>query len=638
MTGTVLTWQQLRDLKRAEFEDAGDGWNEVSGRADADRTRTDKVMTAKLRETQESESATAAIARLERLSRNFQYIQTESGLIRTSLNALASELADPQRQLTQALADAAGRGFTVHEDGSIGYPAAVVCGNPQFGETGEKKVPGGTALGSSRFPLEPQPGLKEQPGFDYKPNPNAAMAQDIADRIVRAVNSATEIDERYARALRKLKAATGLDVTAATLKDVASDTAAVRRAAEDYLADVVPLDKSPAERKEWWDGLTEEQRQEYLDVAPDLVGSLDGIPALARDEANRNYLPVLIDSLEKRGDDDAQTKLGGLRAIEEKLNKPTVPPMYLLGIGDEGNGRAIIAYGNPDTAKNVSAYVPGLDTKLDEQFAGGTVKRAYDTALSAMEADRNSSTSSIVWLGYDAPQLTVDELALGDKNVMSDQHAAEGAPAYNEFMAGISATNEGEDPHVTAIGHSYGSLTVGIAANKEGGIPGADDIIIVGSPGTSADRAEDLNVGKDHVFVGAADNDIVTKLPNPDEASGIKTGAVGGASAGAVLGLGMGGPIGAGVGGLAGGVVGGFAGYSAQDAQTDPSQIYFGTDPAHKDFGGTRFLVDDGKPLIPGGVDAHSNYFSPTKDQMSADNIANIVVGKTDEISLERPR
>lgn len=130
MTGTALTWQQLRDLKRPEFEDAGDGWHEVSGRADADRVRTDKAMTAKLRDTQDSESAKAAVARLERLSRNYQYIQTESGLIRTTLNGLAAELADPQRQLKQALDEAEGLKFTVHTDGSISYPAAVVCGDP----------------------------------------------------------------------------------------------------------------------------------------------------------------------------------------------------------------------------------------------------------------------------------------------------------------------------------------------------------------------------------------------------------------------------------------------------------------------------------------------------------------------------
>lgn len=392
MTGTALGWQQLRDLKRSEFEDAGDRWNEVSGRSDADRVRVDRAMSAKLRETQESESAEAALGRLKRLSRNFQYLHTECGLVRTTLNGLASDLAEPQRQLKQALEDAAALSFTVNEDGSVSYP-------PGIAETviGEKETPGGKVGGSARLPLEP-PGWGEDARPPLKPvNPNAEKAQGIADRIARAVRSAAEIDGRYARTLDKLKAAKGLDVTQATLEDVSRDTAGVRSTASKYLAEGIPWDKSPADRKDWWDGLTEEQRQEYLEVAPDLVGNLDGIPSVARDEANRNYLPVLMDQLARQGGDDAQTKLDGLRGIEKQLNEPSRPPMYLLGIGDEGNGRAVVAYGNPDTARNVSAYVPGLGTKLNGEFVEDTMVRAKDTAKGAQAHDKSSA--AIVWLG-----------------------------------------------------------------------------------------------------------------------------------------------------------------------------------------------------------------------------------------------
>lgn len=427
------------------------------------------------------------------------------------------------------------------------------------------------------------------------------MAQDIADRIARAVRSAAEIDRRYASALRKLKAAAGLDVTEATLKDMAGDAAAVRTAAKDYLADNVPFDKSPAERKEWWDGLTEEQRREYLDVAPDLVGNLDGIPSLVRDEANRNYLPVLIDSLERQGGKEAETMLDGLRGIEEKLGKSTIPPMYLLGIGDEGNGRAIVAYGNPDTSKNVSAYVPGLATKLDGDFAGGTVQRALDTAIGAQGHD--PSSASIVWLGYDAPQ-NVDVISTGD--------AERGAPAYNEFMNGLGVTNENKDPHLTAIGHSYGSLTVGTAAQQNGGIPGADDIILLGSPGVGVDKAEDLGVGKDHVYVGAADNDLVTQLPSKQQ-----------------TGVGF---IGAGAGPLGAYLLGDIADQGDDD-------LYFGKDPASQAFGANRFLVDDGVSILEGGkMSAHSQYFTPNKDSVSANNIALIVAGVPQEIKTEEWR
>ncbi|NUK10761.1 hypothetical protein HRW23_01170 [Streptomyces lunaelactis] len=596
MTGTALTWQQLRDLKRSEFEDAGDRWNEVSGRSDADRVRVDRAMSAKLRETQESESAEAALGRLKRLSRNYQYLHTECGLVRTALNGLASDLAEPQRQLKQTLEDAAGENFTVHEDGSISYPAAEV----QDLTGAKKEVPGGKVQGSARLPLE-APALGEPTRSPFLPaNPNATKAQGIADRMARAVRSAAEIDGRYARTLDKLRAAKGLDVTKATLEDVFRDTDAVRTAADRYLDRGIPQSKSPAEYRTWWDGLTDEQRQEYLEIAPDLVGGLDGIPAVARDEANRNYLPVLIDELARQGGDE--TKLDALRGIQTKLNEPSKVPMFLLGIGDEGKGRAIVAYGNPDTSRNVSAYVPGLGTKLDKEFVDDTLQRGLDTAVGARGYD--SSSAAIVWLGYDAPSfLTVG--STGD--------AERGAPAYNSFMAGLEATNANKDPHVTAIGHSYGSLTVGTAAQQDGGIPGADDIILLGSPGTGVDKAEDLGVGKDHVYVGAADNDLVTKLPSEQQ------------SAWGVWGMG-GGPV---------------ASYIVGDiADQGDDDLYFGKDPASKAFGAQRFEVDDGPRVIldAGGFDAHSQYFTPTKDQVSADNIALIVAGRPEKIQTEEWR
>ncbi|MFF5828409.1 alpha/beta hydrolase [Streptomyces bacillaris] len=604
MTGT-LTWQQLRDLKTSELTEAGDKWHEVSGRSASDRVRVDRAMTAKITETQESDAATAAAGRLRRLSRNFQYLQSECGLVRTALNGLAGDLVGPQNQLKRALADAAALNFTVHEDGSVSYPAAQV----EDLAGAEQEAPGGRSQGSSRLPLEPpalgspgQPSL--YPGYSgsgFRPvNPNAAKAQDVADRIARAVRSAREIDARYAKTLNGLKAEKGLDVTAATLKDVARDTADVRSTAGKHLAEGIPQDKSPAERKKWWDGLADEQRQEYLKVAPDLIGGLDGIPAAIRNEANRTYLPVLIEEMGHRGGDDVKTKLDALRMIQGKLDEPSHPPMFLLGIGDEGNGRAIVSYGNPDTSRHVAAYVPGLGTKLDNEFVDDTMKRAQDTALIARESD--PSVASIIWLGYDAPQ-HVDVMSKGD--------AQRGAPVYNEFMAGISVTNGNEDPHVTAIGHSYGSLTVGTAAKQSGGIPGVDDVILLGSPGVDAQKATELGVGRDHVFVGAADNDPVTHLPTKGEVA---------------LGWGLGGPTGVRVG------------RDLFDVGND--DLYFGKDPASAAFGAQRFEVDDGPRMIleAGLFEAHSQYFDPERDQASATNIAKVVAGRPEEIVREKHR
>ncbi|MFF8695182.1 alpha/beta hydrolase [Streptomyces sp. NPDC015144] len=644
-TAPGLSWQQLRDLELSRLTGAADGWRAASAFADDARERVDRDMAGRLARTQDSESARAAVERLKRLSENYHYVHTETALVRGVLDGLAGELGAPQRRLRDALADAASLGYSVNDNGSVGFPAG---GRNEL--TGEP-LPGGSAVGDNGLIGAGNPGLYFDANGMYdparasgapalkSPNPHRAKAQDIADRLAHALREAREIDERYDTALARLKAAPGLTVDTGTWADAAADADAVSGAAQQYLEKNIPLDASPAERKDWWDRLGEEQREEYISAFPGLIGNLDGIPALARDEANRENLHLLIGELGARHDEASRDMLGGLKGIQEKLEQGGEPPMYLLGIGDEGNGRAIIAYGNPDTADNVSAYVPGLGTKLDADFADGTVNRALQTALGAQEVDPGSRNASIVWLGYDAPQLTPGDLTSG-KSVMFTNDAAAGAPDYNAFMAGISATHEGRAPHTTAIGHSYGSLTVGLAARSEGGIPGADDIILVGSPGTGADNAGEFHVGKGHVFVGAAENDIVTKLPSHAEATGMVSGAVGGGSTGLVLGAGIAGPPGALIGGGSGAIVGGIGSFMAQDAQTDPSERWFGTDPASKNFGATRFLVADGETVVEdrGQMSAHSNYFDPTKDQDSADNIARIVAGKPEAIKQETPR
>ncbi|MEU9318862.1 alpha/beta hydrolase [Streptomyces sp. NPDC048295] len=379
---------------------------------------------------------------------------------------------------------------------------------------------------------------------------------------------------------------------------------AVRDGERQYLNDRIPRGSSAAGREAWWKGLTQEQRDRYLELSPDQIGSLDGIPVADRDTANRRNLPDLISKLEGQTDKKSKEQLAGLREIDRQLKEGSQPPMYLIGISDEGNGRAIVSYGNPDTSKNVSAYVPGLNTSLDEEFAKSGLKRARDTAIGAQGYD--PSSAAIVWLGYDAPQ-TPD--GLHSLAVAGTARAEKGGAAYNDFMSGIVATNQNKDPHITAIGHSYGSRTVGAATQRLGGIPGVDDIILVGSPGVGVDRAVDLGVGAEHVFVGAAANDPVTKLPS-------KTQVVVGA-----IGMALGGPAGA---------------YIAGDlADPGDDDLWFGKDPASKAFGARRFPVDPGKPM---SFDSHSNYFTPSRDAVSADSIALIVSGHADRLKMEEYR
>ncbi|TXR96246.1 hypothetical protein EAO73_32405 [Streptomyces sp. col6] len=598
----TLTWAQLRDIKCAELEGAADGWGRASNRADAGRDRIEKQLLAGLRESQHGAAADAAVGRLRRMGRNLQYVYTECGLIRTALNSLAHEMRVQQTVLRRALEDAEALKFTVHADGSVTYPAGgagLVDGAP---------LPGGTARVTTAPGVFPASGL-------VAPNPNAAKAQDIADRVAKAVRTASEIDWRFTRVLRRLKAEEGLTVPDRTWTDAAGDAAAVRVAARGYLKSRIPRDATPAARREWWEHLTDEQREEYLAVYPDQIGNLDGIPSLVRDTANRDNLQLLIGKLEGRDDETSQVRLAGLREIDRQLaagGQAGDPRMYLLGVGDEGNGRAIVAFGNPDTAKNVATYVPGLNTSLDLEFAKGDLKRARDTAIGARYLD--SSTSTVAWLGYDAPQ-TPDWL--NSLDVAGDARAEKGGELLNGFMGGISATNDNRDPHLTVIGHSYGSRTVGAATQFEGGIPGADEIVLVGSPGVGVDHAKDLGVGADHVFVGAAENDVVTKIPSKQQT------VIG------AIGLAVGGPV-------AGGALGEISDQGDDD-------LWFGRDPASRAFGAQRFQVNEGPRLVSGGglsLDAHSDYFvsDPKRDTVSAHNIALVVAGRADKLKTEEYR
>ncbi|MCQ1580969.1 alpha/beta hydrolase [Streptomyces parvus] len=621
----MLTWHLLRDLDCAQLEEAADGWGAVSNSADAARDRVNAEMTRRLEQSQEGEAAKAAVRRLRQLNENFDYTYAECGLIRTTLNSLAYELRTQQRRLQDALADAAASKLEVRPDGGVVYPA----GGKSLSDGSE--APGGVVMGTTS-PLAPRPSpdgmlSSERGALLRNTNPNYAVAMGVADRIVRALSEAKRVDERFKQTLGKLKAAPGLKVDASVWTDAAKDAATVRHQAREYLRSDIPEGESAAEIGAWWQYLTAEQREECRAVYPDIIGNLDGIPAAVRDEVNRDNLQLLIGKLEGEDSEKAKTQLSGLKEINHQIaenldkrlgiglkpgeQKP--PPMYLLGIGDEGRGRAIVSFGNPDKSRNVSAYVPGLGTALDAEFARNDVARARDTAIGAQKYD--PSSAAIVWLGYDAPQLGSEaESLVGNGAVMLSADAERGAPAYNSFMAGLEATNDNEDPHLTAIGHSYGSRTVGAATQEAGGIPGADDIILLGSPGVGVDRAEELGVGKEHVFVGAAENDPVSKLPSKAQAyAGLVT-------------LPMGPTVTGTVGDL-----------------FDPGDddIWFGKDPASEAFGGRRFKVDDGPlPVVDGQgpTPAHSNYFNRTKDSVSAANIAAVVSGNPDLLVTESRR
>ncbi|MFC9326617.1 hypothetical protein [Kitasatospora sp. NPDC057015] len=126
----------------------------------------------------------------------------------------------------------------------------------------------------------------------------------------------------------------------------------------------------PARSAEWWKSLTPDQQKSYLTLHPEQVGRLDGLPSAVRDEANRLFLEQQNDALHvgKAQDfgitqNEFNARANAVRELKEKLDASDGDTngreLLLLGIDPKGDGRTIVAMGNPETADHTAVLVPG---------------------------------------------------------------------------------------------------------------------------------------------------------------------------------------------------------------------------------------------------------------------------------------
>ncbi len=232
-----------------------------------------------------------------------------------------------------------------------------------------------------------------------------------------------------------------------------------------------PCGTAPAAVRAWWAALTPAQRQWLVATRPAAVGGLDGVPAAARDQANRLVL-------DRARAEAARAGRAALDALADRL--ASEPRAYLLLVDPGGDGRAVVAVGDPDRADHVLTHVPGMTTDLPG--LAPELDRAGRVAARAAELAPGARTAAVLWLGYDAPDF-VHEAA-------SARQAEAGAVPLRRFQDGLRATHEGQPAHHTLLGHSYGSLVVGAAARAG---PVADDVVLVGSPGAGVSSAAQLH-------------------------------------------------------------------------------------------------------------------------------------------------
>ena len=295
---------------------------------------------------------------------------------------------------------------------------------------------------------------------------------------------------------------------------------------------IPPTTTRPEDVKKWWDALSQEQKDGLIAQHPRELGNLNGINAAIRDTVNRAVMNDDIYRVEdlagQRGASPADVLANpgryGLSATDvtryrnavktrDGLNYDRGPeginprPVMLWAydpLAFKGRGKAAIAIGNPDYARNTALIVPGNGSSVAQGWMSEhqDAINLYDQSLAADSEDH--CTAVIAWMGYEAPN------GFADVRISEPGLARAGGDLLAADVNGLWVTHNSLTPeHVTVIGHSYGATTVADAfahSNMH-----ANDAVLIGCPGTDLARcADDFHLDAGHVYVGAASTDPVT--------------------------------------------------------------------------------------------------------------------------------
>ncbi|WP_112133671.1 alpha/beta hydrolase [Glycomyces dulcitolivorans] len=525
-----MSWKDLRDLECANLRWVGESWKTYATAMveQTERLRTDVVDGHLSIDNYESDTADTVREQIGLIGDRFEDDLSDYATIRVSTTMLetADALEAEQLELRELVGLIEDHDFEIE------------------GDLHEYEVNPSAALHRAIWDLKPPEWLCDRVGID-----RASAWYDLASQadalvhIKPVYDSAKELCGQYQDWLRAIMsrahdadddAAAALSAMkenppelppqfGATYDDLIDDykTALTEEVAAEMEAIANgDTDMSPEQVNQWWEDLSDAEREALIAAHPEWVGPTDGIPTTARDTANRVLLDNEIDSLDDqiasieaqlagaRGYDEGgsvdydalQAELAALRqdrddlaSLQDQITDDEGNPAtydktgqsyYLLGFGTEGSGQAIVSIGNPDTAANVNAYVPGTKADLGDA-SGGLMGRTETMARDAYKLDPGNETATILWLGYDAPDSVAPE-------AMQEEWAEGAAEDLESFTQGIRATGGEEPSNMTLTGHSYGTTVIGLAASSEG--VDADNLILVASPGVTVDTADALGV------------------------------------------------------------------------------------------------------------------------------------------------
>ncbi|MGI5326688.1 alpha/beta hydrolase [Actinomadura nitritigenes] len=469
----MVSFSDLRNAKPGELDTAWRSWRVLVERLeeaeDAYRTR---LLGGVRNSRWQGRDAEAAMRTLVPVQERIRVSATEASAVASVLDTAGRRFRIAQLKLDSAISEAEAAYLKVGDDGSLAFPDALP---PRFATWDEYKL----------------------------------TAYRVHGKMKIALDEATKADTEIAAALHGLDA--GILDRRDPLAELRKDAGTATRLAGFKPGDIPPKGKkTPAEIAQWWRSLPEEQRHLLMNAYPSKIGWLNGIPSEDRDEANRTDLQSRIADIEAKGGPrtDDERRLVNLQRALDLYDKGgtdknhTVAPrdVYLLGLRNDGDGQAIVAFGNPDTSPHTSVYVPGTGDDLNK--VSGILRRNERLWAQSQEY-AHGQVASIMWLGYDPPD-TIPKAAL-------PLYAENGAPAFDGFVDGLRQAqgDAGTHSHVTVVGHSYGTRLTGEAASHGDGLK-VDDMVAVGSPGMGVTSVRHLHIDQRHFWSESAPGDLVS--------------------------------------------------------------------------------------------------------------------------------
>jgi len=245
-----------------------------------------------------------------------------------------------------------------------------------------------------------------------------------------------------------------------------------------FQAPAIPPPRPPVEIAEWWAGLSSARQGAAIGAMPAAVGALDGVPAWARDRANRLVLRQALADPATPDGAAATARAVAARIAEEEAAGRRVQLQLLDLPGD----RMALAIGDLDAADAVAVVVPGIFNTAADDLVGLTGD-AVDLAGATRTASPGMEVAAVVWLGYRTPSNLVQ--------AAFRTNAERGGRALAAALDGLAAARRAvatPAPRTTVVAHSYGTYVVDEAADEPGRLA-ADAAVLVGSPGMEDDAA-----------------------------------------------------------------------------------------------------------------------------------------------------